>query len=137
MITKFVEYFDDQGLSLLMIKNGEIIFSSKEEGISLLMDAIESFGTCGLKESLVIDKVVGKAASLLICYLKAKYIYAKVISRPALNFLEKSGFDCKGEKIVDAIRSKGELCPFEKEAMDIDDPEEGYFRIRKLLKRIS
>lgn len=136
---KFVHHFNSKGLSLLILKNNQILFSSYENGILPILNAIEEIEIPKLKDSFVMDKTVGKAAALCICYFKADYIYSKIMSKLASNLLERWNIEYKTENFVDMIKSSDGVkpCPFEKEVLDIDDPKQGYLRIRRLVQTMG
>jgi len=83
----------------------------------------------------VIDKIVGKAAALLICYFKAKEVYTKLLSKSAIEVLEKHGIGYKSEIVVENIRKRDgtDICPFEKIVLEIEDPKEGYEKLGREL----
>lgn len=126
--------FEEEELSLLIVKGDEVLFKSTGHGIRPLLEAIEEMRLPKLGDSLVFDKAVGKAAALLICYLEAGEVYAKTMSEPAVKFLERWGMRFTAESAVKIIKGNktGERCPFESLAAKIDDPQEGYRRLVSL-----
>jgi len=121
----WLELLEREGLSLLIVKEGKALFQSSDHGLRPLLEAVSGVEPSRLKGSTVIDKVVGKAAALLICYFQGEQVYAQTMSRPATKILEKRGIDFKSEKVVEAME-----CPFENAVMEIDDPEEGFKKLR-------
>ena len=130
-LKEFINRLDDKGLSLMIIKDGESIYSSKEGGMAPLLEAIDRLGLQTLVDSTVVDKIVGKAAALLVSYFKAKDVYTKLLSRRAIETLRKHGIRYMSERVVDQIRSKegADICPFEKMVLEIEDPQEGYKKL--------
>ena len=53
---------------------------TKEGGAAPLLQAIEEIGRDDLAGSIVADKVVGKAAALLMAYFAAGEVYAGILS---------------------------------------------------------
>ena len=94
---------EDEGLNLVILKEGEVLYSSREEGLVSLIDAIDNVGLMMLVNSTVVDKVVGKASALLISYFKAKEIYAQLLSKRAIAVLERYRIPYFSEKIVSEI----------------------------------
>jgi len=123
---------DKEELNLLILKDGEIIYSSKQDGMAPLLEAIDQLGLEKLLNSTVVDKIVGKAAALLIAYFKAEEVYTKLLSRSAIEVLKKYGISYAAEKVIDYIRNKEDkdICPFEKMVLKIEDPKEGYKKIK-------
>lgn len=50
--------------------------------------------------------------------------------------LDNRGIGCIAEELVEEIMNRAgtDLCPFEKRIIDIDDPEEGYQILNKVVK---
>jgi len=126
-----INRLEKEELNLLILKDGEIIYSSKEDGMAPLLEAIDQ-GLEKLIDSTVVDKIVGKAAALLIAYFKAEGVYTKLLSRSAIEVLKKYGISYAAERVVDYIRDKEDkdICPFEKMVLKIEDPQEGYKKLK-------
>ena len=131
-LESLVGILDQQGLSLLILKGGETIYSSREGGMLPLLEAIDQLGLRALADSTVVDRLVGRASALLISYFNAKEVYTRLLSRRAIEILEKHGIAYAAERVVNIIRNKDDtdICPFEKMVLTIDDPKEGYEKIR-------
>ncbi len=127
-----INKLDKEELNLLILKDGEIIYSSREDGMAPLLEAIDQLGLEKLVDSTVVDKIVGKAAALLIAYFKAKEVYTKLLSRSAIKALKAHGINYEAERVIDHIRDKEnkDICPFERMVLKIEDPQEGYKKIK-------
>lgn len=77
------------------------------------------------------DKVVGKGAAALMAAAHVSAVYAEVISRPALELLDKAGISVTYGMLVDGIvnRTGTGPCPLEARCMDCRTPEECLPRI--------
>lgn len=130
-LKEFIRRLDDKGLNLIIIKDGESIYSSKDGGMAPLLEAIDRLGLQKLFDSTVVDKIVGKAAALLVSYFRAKDVYTKLLSGRAIETLNKHGIRYMSEKVVDQISDKEgvDICPFEKMVLEIEDPQEGYKKL--------
>jgi len=130
----------EKNLTLVIAKNGKIIFQSSLHGIVSLLNAIESLGR-NLEEAAVADKVVGKAAALLCAFSRVKSVFALTLSIEGRKTLEESGIIYEFENLVPKILDKSgkDMCPFEKFSLSIENPKEAYFKLKKfadsLLKR--
>ena len=130
----------EKNLTLVIAKNGKIIFQSSLHGIVSLLNAIESLGR-NLEEAAVADKVVGKAAALLCAFSRVKSVFALTLSIEGRKTLEGSGIIYEFENSVPKILDKSgkDMCPFEKFSLSIENPKEAYFKLKKfadsLLKR--
>jgi len=130
----------EKNLTLVIAKNGKIIFQSSLHGIVSLLNAIESLGR-NLEEAAVADKVVGKAAALLCAFSRVKSVFALTLSIEGRKTLEESEIIYEFENLVPKILDKSgkDMCPFEKFSLSIENPKEAYFKLKKfadsLLKR--
>ena len=77
----YLEELDKTGNSLMIYSHGQLIFQSTSKGIRPHLEAIEAHGD-GLRGTLMVDKIVGRAAALLILYSGAAEAHAQVLSRP-------------------------------------------------------
>ncbi|MBS7651784.1 MAG: DUF1893 domain-containing protein [Candidatus Bathyarchaeia archaeon] len=129
----FVEELERRKLSVLIYGGGEAIYSSSEKGVIPLLKAIDLLGLEGLRGSIVADKVIGKAAALLIMYFKASEAHAALISSSAKELFLKRGLKHSYRRETPNIlnRDGSDICPFEKLVANIAEPEEAYRRIRE------
>jgi hypothetical protein len=86
-LSRWLEELEKRELSLLIYRGGEVVFSSVSGGIKPLLDAINTIGRDGLRGTLVADKIVGRAAALLVIYMVASEVYASLISTSAKELL--------------------------------------------------
>ncbi|HTY75952.1 MAG TPA: DUF1893 domain-containing protein [Candidatus Nanoarchaeia archaeon] len=126
----------EENMTLVIIKNGELLYSTKSHRISGFLDAIDKRGK-NLEGASVADKVAGKAIALLCAYARVKEIYAAVMSRQALVVFKKHNIICHWNELVETIldANKTGMCPFEKAAESISDPEKVYGSFRDLRER--
>lgn len=126
-------------LNLIIVKEDITLFTSSEEGMKPLFEAINRVGVSTLKDAIVIDKIVGKAAALLISYFKAKEAHCIVLSTKGRTILDNHGIKHYEERLTPEImnrRGTG-LCPFERVVRDVDSPREGFERISITLKELG
>ena len=128
---------DREGVTLYIFKEGILLYRSVRSGIAPLIEAVNKLGVRSLSGSTVIDKIVGKAAALIISYFQAREVYTHLISRAATKVLDENGIAFYFEKLTDQIKSKNGLsiCPFELAVEEIDEPKVGYETLRNLLKK--
>lgn len=128
----------DGGEHTCVVICGKRVFTSKKRGVAPLLELYDELGGDGLKGGVAADKVVGKAAAMLYLLLGVKRIYAGVISRHALNALEKYGVEVSYDVLTDAVKNRAGdgYCPMESAVVDIDDPREGLSAIRKRLEQL-
>lgn len=109
------------------------IFTSQERGVKPLLHLLtEKKGF--LKGASVADKVIGKAAALLMVLGEIKEVHTLIISEPAIKVFEKYNIPCFYDKKVDRIvnRTGDGLCPMETLCLDVENPQEAFDRITSL-----
>jgi len=124
-------------LSLLIQSDKSTVFESNKNGIRPLLEAIDLLGRHRLRGTTVADKVIGRAAALLLAYIKPRVVYCGIISQRAEEILTKYGILFHAEQSVPEICQPGsdELCPFEKSVSNVEMPVQGYRNI--VLKLLS
>ena len=110
--------------SLLVYKDGNITFQD-EHGIQPLLIQIKKKG---LKNATVVDKVVGKAAALLMAYGKVKQVHTNIIAKDAIKVFEKYNVEYSYVELVDHIQNnkKDGLCPMEQKVLKVNSPKKAY-----------
>ncbi len=134
-----LEMLERQGLSLLIIKADLPAFMTKEGGVAPLMQAIEGIGREELAGSIVADKVIGRAAALLMAYFGAKEVYAGVLSEKAVPILDRFSIPYHFGSIVQEIlnRDRSGTCRFELTVQDVEEPEEAYRRLTAKIRSMK
>lgn len=115
---------------------GETIHTATERGVKPLLDWLDS--GLDLTGFSAADRVVGRATAFLYCLLGVTEVYARVMSRPAIQVLSAHGIGVHTDQEVDGIinrRGTGP-CPFESAVMEITDPAEALAAIRSKLMRM-
>lgn len=105
---------------------GEKTYHSELRGVRPLVEWLEN-GT-DLKGFSAADKVVGKATAFLYILLGVTAVYARVISRSALQLLQQHGISAEYDTLAEnIINRKGDgICPFEMAVLEVDDPYEAF-----------
>lgn len=116
--------------TIVIYKNDASVFISDDRGVVPLMKLLQE-DKSQLIDSIVVDKVIGKAAALLMAFAGVKEVFTPTISSPAVEVFKnhdiKITFDSEVDRI---INRKGDgLCPMETLCLDIDNPEEAFHRI--------
>lgn len=107
-------------------REGKILYSH-ENGIRPVLSWLAQDAGL-LKGACAADRVVGKAAALLMIYGGVSEIYAQVMSGPAAEFLRKNGVAFSfGKQVPYILNDDGtDLCPMEKRCAGVDSPAEAY-----------
>ncbi|RVU55505.1 DUF1893 domain-containing protein [Anaerosphaera multitolerans] len=130
--------FKNENLSLVVVKNGKVLFKSKDRGIKPLYLAVTERREV-LEGASVVDKVIGKAAAMLCVYGKFHEIHTEVISKEAKEILRENEIKHTYEELTFRImnRSGADLCPMEKISMKLNDVEKLLNEIDMFLKNSS
>jgi hypothetical protein len=134
----YLEELDKTGNSLMIYSDGRLIFQSASKGIRPHLEAIETHGEA-LRGTLMVDKIVGRAAALLILYSGADEAQAQVLSRPGKKVLDMHGLPTSYVELVDYIKMKdGSIyCPFERMVQGVTDPVEAYAAIVEKMRSLN
>ena len=134
MINKDLNYIKELLLkdnhSIVILKKDASIVTSDDRGVSPLIKLLKE-DKLQLQDSIIADKVVGKAAALLMIFGGVKEVYTPIISKPAIKVFNinnvKINYDIEVDRI---INRKGDgLCPMETLCLDIDNPKEAFERL--------
>lgn len=128
----------DEGFSLVIVKKGKVIFETKKPGITGFLEAIETFEE-NLVSSSIADKIVGVAAAMLCVYSGISSVFAITISESGMKLLKENNIHYEFSKKVNKIlnRTKTNVCPFEKLAMNSINPENAYKKLKSFANQIA
>lgn len=103
----------------------DTIYTSQLKGIAPLINPMKE-NQLFFKDAIVVDRVIGKAAAMLLALSQVQYIYAYVLSRKAREILDAYKIDYDYEKLADYIvnREHNGMCPMEKTVYDMTDLNE-------------
>jgi butyrate kinase len=126
---------NEAGLTLVIVKDENVIFESKLHGVSSFLEAIKRLDD-QLENSSVADRVVGMAVALLCVYSHIKAVYGENLSRRAKTFLEENDVYSESTALVERILNaeRTGTCPFEQLVQRIRSPKVAY---RKLVQTCS
>ena len=128
----------EKQLTLVIVKNGQVLFQTDSHRISGFIGAIDKFGA-QLNGASVADRVAGKALALLCVYAGIREVYAEVLSRKAKAVFEENKIVVEWKQLVDNVLdlNKTGVCPFEKAAAGISDPKDSYGAFKALLEKMK
>jgi hypothetical protein len=111
--------------NLVIVKNGRVLFSSRERGIAPFFQAVQSIGR-GLHNAAVADRIVGLAVAMLCLHARVRSVYAGIVSQGAFDMLKKKGVAVNSKTTVPHISNYDGtgLCPFEKLAESCRKPSQ-------------
>ena len=133
----------DRALSLLregsytcILCRGELLLTSQKRGILPLLELWEE---TKLKDASVADRIIGKAAALLLILGGAKAAYGEVMSENAYRLLTEAGLEVQYGSLVPYIVNRKEdgMCPMEQAVAGLSDPKEAPAALYAALKRLK
>ena len=110
----------------VIIKNGKIIHDENGRGISPILNIYRQYPD-KMEGSVLVDKVIGKAAAMVAICGKVKFVHAELICDSAVEILKKNNIEVTWTlKVKDILnRRRTGLCPMEQTVLNISDPAEG------------
>ena len=114
------------GTSCVVIRGGEIIHTADGRGVSPLLMLYNTDKEM-LRESCVVDRIIGKAAAMILVLGGTDAVYGDIMSIAAQTYLSARGILFEYGELVESItdRTGAGLCPIERSVLEIDDPEAG------------
>jgi len=127
ILDEYVARLDELGLSLMVYEADEVIFRSASKGVRPHLEAIDALGT-RLRGTTMADKLIGRAAALLILYGGAAEVHAGAINPGGRRLLEEAGVRLSYVEEIEHIKTiDGRIyCPFEAMVQGIQDPAKAY-----------
>ena len=115
---------NQKNLSLVIAKNCKVLFETKSHGINDLLKAINHLAD-NMKGSSVADRIVGRAAALLLAYSGVVAVFGVTISDGGIEVLKNNRIFYEFETRVPSILNlkKTEVCPFEKLVAEFSNPK--------------
>lgn len=128
----------DKDLRLALAKDGHILATGERQGISDLLAIVDQLGE-ELKGAALADKVVGKAVAMVVRLMGIAEVYAQLASHAAQEELTRHDIPLECEHLTPHIlnREGKDLCPFEKIALQHQDPRRAVEAFRVCLREMS
>lgn len=110
---------------------------SKKRGVAPLIEWLDEGKN--LKEYSAADKVVGNGAAFLYILLEVKELHANVISKSALETLNRYQIAITYDILTEAIRNRENtgFCPIETAVVGITSPDKALNAIRSRLNKMQ
>ena len=124
--------------SFVVIRQNEIVYQDLGNGIRPIMKVMENNREI-LFDAVIVDKIVGKAAAMLLTLGGASDIYGELMSKAAEEYLTAHDKKISYGRCIQVIsnRTGDGICPMERAVADIDDPVEGYEKLKETVKQLS
>ncbi len=124
---------EEEKCNLVIVKKGDILFSSKERGIASFIQAIQRLGK-GLHNAAMADRIVGLAVAMLCIHARIASVYANIGSQEALDLLKGRGVAVSSQHVVPHIFNYDgtDLCPFEKIAKSSENSAQLFSTLKSM-----
>jgi hypothetical protein len=129
---------EEENLTLGIVKDEKVIFSSSDKGISPLYKAVMHHKQ-ELEGSSVADRVTGRAAAMLCVYAGVIKLKTRLISDNAISVLKESNIDYEFEKQTPYIKNRDNtgMCPVENLSLKTNNISELLKEIENFIKSIQ
>lgn len=123
--------------TFVLVKGDKVVRHGSGNGVKPMLAAFEE-DSRSMYKAEIYDKVIGKAAAMICVSAEVSYVWGKVMSLGAREYLTEHGVLAECETSVDFIenRTKDDMCPLEKAVRDISDPQDGIEAIRETIKKL-
>jgi len=130
------EVISNEECSIVVVKYGKIWKKIKGEGVKPMLEVIEEMGE-DIYESVIGEKILGKASALLCRCAKASGVYSPKGTKTAIALLIMGGIPCQIDQMIPFIQNENgnDICSYEKMLKDVESPDEAYKILKdKLMK---
>ncbi len=130
-----INIIEEDRASCIIIKNNVIVKAELGRGIAPLIDIYEKGF---LTDAYVVDKIIGKAAAMVMTLGGVKGCYGITVSKAALEWLNDHHVDVKYERCVEAIsnRTGDGICPMEQTVANISDAKEALAALKNKVEEL-
>jgi len=124
---------EEEKWNLVIVKGGQILFSSRERGVAPFFQAVQSMGK-SLHNAAMADRIVGLAVAMLCLHARITSVYAGIASQGALDMLKGQGVTVSSKSTVPYISNYDgtDLCPFEKLARNSENPAQLFSNLKSM-----
>ncbi|MGM0641546.1 MAG: DUF1893 domain-containing protein [Thermotogota bacterium] len=136
-IEKAKDFLEKGKYTFVAVKDNVIIAASQENGIKPLMKILRKNKSL-LKGASVADKIIGKAAALLVLYAKIKELHGYTMSKSAIELLADKDlpFTYDNETKYILNNTGDDMCPMEKATVDINKPSKAFTALEETIKEL-
>jgi len=126
---------EEEKWNLVIVKGGQVLFSSRERGVAPFFQAVQSMGI-SLHNAAMADRIVGSAVAMLCLHARITSVYAGIASQGALDMLKGQGVTASSKNTVPYISNYDgtDLCPFEKLAGSCQGPSQLFAALQSLFE---
>lgn len=121
----------------VVLQNEVIVRTDVGTGISPLLRLYDEEPEV-LKNAVVVDKIIGKAAAMILVLAGVRMVYGEVMSAAGLAYLQQHQVQTAYGRCVEVIynRASTGICPIESLVLSIDDAAAGVQSIRRRVREL-
>jgi hypothetical protein len=130
------EILQTSGASCVLCR-GDAIYTYTGNGVAPLLEVLAA--GLDVRGFSAADKIVGRAAALLLVLLGIKEIHAALISETAIDVLTRYQLEYTYAAKTAAIHNRAGtgLCPMEQAVSGVDEPAEALIAIREAVQQLK
>lgn len=119
----------------VVLRDGEIVRSETGRGVAPMIRLYEDGA---LQGAYVVDKIVGKAAAMLMTLGGVSGCYALTVSRAALDWFSGHGISVEYEVCAEYIvnRTGDGMCPMEQTVKELNDPSDALTALKRKIAEL-
>lgn len=135
---QLIDILHGEGLTLVVKSADGTLHRYTQRGVKDLLTLVTTSPEV-LRDALIADKAVGKAAAACMAAGGVQHVHADVMSEPALALLQQHGVDAEYGTLVDHIinRTGTDWCPIEKVSRDENDPAIIIQKVKQKLQQMA
>ncbi len=121
----------------VIVRDNRIVVVERGSGVSPLLKIYDNHRK-DMNGSVVVDKVIGRAAAFIVIAGNSKSVYGKIMSEDALELLKKHNINATYDLLVPKIlnRKRNGLCPLEDSVKNDTVPEKALESMRKRISEL-
>ncbi len=127
---------EENRVTSVVIQNNQIIKTEYARGIAPMIALYDS----GLLDgSVVADKIIGKAAAMILSLGGVREVYGEVMSKSAEEWFREHRIPCSYATLTDQIENRTQtgMCPMEQTVKNLTDEAEALTALRKKLSELT
>ena len=134
-VASAVQLLRDGQAACVVLRNGEIVRTESGRGVAPMIRLYED---SALQGAYVADKIVGKAAAMLMTLGGVSGCYALTVSRAALDWFSVYNIPVEYEVCAEYIvnRAGDGMCPMEQTVKDLNDPSEALTALKQKIAEL-
>lgn len=130
------EILSEQNCACVVVR-GEQVRTAEGIGVKPLMAFLREDREC-FRGASVADRVIGKAAAMLLAAGGAAEVYGRVMSESAMQVLQRAGIPYSCAESVPFIKNRAGtgMCPLEDAVDHLDDPADAFAALEKRIAEL-